>query len=106
MVRGVANRILRVNLSDGRVRVDEPDEAFWLPPAVTDQPGGERFGDIQQVIERRSRGREVAAPSHRTFEQTVQDGVLGLIGGRAGVRRIEVENIAVLVLQKAQHIEL
>ena len=29
MVRGVANRILRVNLSDGRVRVDEPDEAFY-----------------------------------------------------------------------------
>ncbi|MEE8369519.1 MAG: aldehyde ferredoxin oxidoreductase family protein [Dehalococcoidia bacterium] len=29
MVRGVANRILRVNLSDGRIRVDEPDEAFY-----------------------------------------------------------------------------
>ncbi len=29
MVRGVANRILRVNLSDGTVRVDEPDEAFY-----------------------------------------------------------------------------
>ena len=29
MVQGVANRILRVNLSDGRIRVDEPDEMFY-----------------------------------------------------------------------------
>jgi aldehyde:ferredoxin oxidoreductase len=29
MVQGIANKILRVDLSSGRVSVDEPDESFY-----------------------------------------------------------------------------